>query len=270
MLKRTNLNFLMVIFISLSLISCSSDSSSSTEPSDNIPPTISFENLSDYDEVSGIFGVELKANDNNDILRIDLYIDDQFVDTKYDDEAYFSINCNDYSDDYHTLEAIAFDRSGNQASTSINIYTEYDFAPSNDGKIKVEISHYKELDPVDIYGYGDPYFVYEIRIDGVEYDTYVSNTWHDTHEINSTIGHTFNIPDNTREYQLVVYVYDEDEEGEDLLDYTHLDGNALIWTITTENSFVHDFTKTYNGEDDGSSSYDDDDCTITLSVSMID
>ena len=264
--------FQVILFLTVLLLSsCDSDSSGSTSPEiDTEDPTVSFNDISDGENVSGVFNVSINAYDNEEIEKITLYMDDEVIDHSYSSQYEFSVNCNDYLDGNHKLTAKAWDTSGNFSAKNIEINTTYDFAPYSDGQIKVTITHYKEIDPVDSYGYGDPYFIYEIRIDDEVYDTYTSQVWEDTYEINSEVSHTFNIPDDTREYQLVVYVRDKDTSGYDQLDYTHLSGSALIWTLKPDFSLTHDFTKTYNGEEDGSSNFDDDDCEITLKVKMID
>lgn len=238
---------------------------------DTEAPTVVFVGILDGEEVSGIFKVSINASDNKEIQKIALYLDDEEIGTSNSSQHEFSVNSNNYLDGNHTLTAKAWDTSNNFSVENIEVNTTYDFAPLADGQIKVSITHYKEIDPVDAYGYGDPYFIYELRINEEVYDTYTSQIWEDTYEIDFEVSHTFNIPDDTREYQLVVYVRDNDASGYDQLDYTDSpSGSAFIWTLKTDSHLTHDFTGTYNGEDDGSSNFDDDDCEITLKVEMID
>ena len=237
------------------------------QENDITDPTVSFGNIANGSNVSGVFNVEVEASDNNAIDKVQLYLDDNLINTQYNSQSQFTVNCNDFSDGTHILKAKAWDEAGNYASVSINVTTKYDFAPYSDGKIEIAITHYKELDPVDLYGYGDPYFIYILKINGVEYDRYTSQVWEDKNELNINISHKFNIPDDTREYQFIVYVMDDDGGDDDQLDYTDGSGKAYVWTMKTISSY--DFTEVYNGEDDGSSNFDDNDCKITLNVKMI-
>jgi len=264
MIKNILIFILSITLFSLS--SCSSDSSPTGSEGDTTNPTVSFENIQNGASVSGSLDISVKATDNGAVSKIALYIDNQKIGEFSGDNHNFTINCNDYSDGSHTLKAQAWDNTGNTGTTSINIQTIFDFAPNTDGKIKVSITHYKELDPVDLYGYGDPYFEYILKINGSEYDSFTSQVYDDTNELNTIISHTFNIPDKTREYQIIVRVFDEDGSVDDQLDYTPISGSAYIWTLAP---IANDFNEIYNGEDDGSANFDDNDCTITLKVETI-
>ncbi|MCK5051953.1 MAG: hypothetical protein KAS53_09540 [Candidatus Cloacimonetes bacterium] len=262
--KLLNGVLILLLFI---LISCSSDSTTGPE-NDTIDPTVSFGNIANGADVSGIFNVTVNASDNDEIDLVAIYLDGQKI-GEIDVSRYsFTINCNDYEDGEHTLQAKAWDRAGNIGITNIiTINTTFDFAPYSNGTIKVSITHYLQIDPVDIGSYGDPYFVYIIEINGNEFETFTSSIWQNTYEINTPIDYTFDIPDDTREYQLTVYVRDDDIVGYEELDYTPTSGYAYIWTL---DPITSDFSEIFNGEDDGSSGYDDNDCEITLNVNTLD
>ena len=263
-MKKIHKLFIGVLLLSVVLISCSSDS---TGPDDTTAPTVSIVNIANGAEVSGIFDVSINASDDNDVDVVAIYVDGQKIDEMSNSPYVFAINCNDFEDGTHTLQAKAWDEAENLGvSEIIGINTTFDFAPNSNGRIMVSITHYEQLDPVDLTSYGDPYFVYIIEINGVEYATYTSPIWQDTAEISSTISYTFDIPDDTREYQLIVYVRDDDTVGYEEMDYTPESGYAYIWTLEPVTS---DFYQVYNGEDDGSAGYDDNDCEITLHVNSI-
>ena len=62
----------------------------------------------------------------------------------------FTINCNDYEDGEHTLQAKAWDKAGNIGITNIiTINTTFDFAPYSNGSIKVSITHYQQIDQIE-------------------------------------------------------------------------------------------------------------------------
>lgn len=262
------LNGVLILILSV-LISCSNSptGSGNGNGNDTIDPTVSFENIANGAHVSGIFNVTVNATDNEEIDIVALYLDGQKIDEINVSRYQFSVNCNDYTDGSHTLQAKAWDKAGNIGITNIiTINTSFDFAPYTNGKIKVTISHYKQLDDLDIASYGDPYFVYIIEINDSVFETYTSPVWQDTQEINDDVDHTFDIPDNTKDYKLTVYVRDKDTVGYESIDYTPESGVAYYWTL---HPITSDFTETFNGEDDGSSGYDDNDCEITLKVETI-
>lgn len=258
--------FLVVLMM---VVSCSSEKSTSgpNVEEDTTPPTISFANIGNGQEVSGIFDVIVNASDNEEVLCVSIYFDDQQVGSCYSSPYSFSLNCNNYTDGEHNLQARVWDTSENFSVTdNITITTMYDFAPYSNGAIKVSISHFQELDPIDLTGYGDPYFIYSILIDDVEYERFTSDVFQNTTEINSLIEYCFDIPDNTREYCLDVIVADDDGVDYDLYDYTEASGQYYRWTLNPNSS---DFYHIYNGEDDGSAGFDDNDCVITLQVETI-
>jgi hypothetical protein len=267
---KTNYKLLSALIIILSMLMSCSDTptGNDNDTPDTVDPTVSFENIADGADVSGIFSVTVNATDNEEIDLVAIYMDGQKIDeidlSRFQTRFQFSIDCNDYTDGAHTLQAKAWDAAGNIGITNIiTINTMFDFAPHSNGKIEVSITHYQELDPVDTFGYGDPYFIYILDIDNVEFDVYTSPVYLNVTELNITISHVFDIPDNTREYKLTVLVRDDDTAGYDELDYTHLSGTAYVWTMEP---ITNDFMNTYSGEDDGSSGYDDNDCEITLEV----
>ncbi|MBN2829560.1 MAG: hypothetical protein JXR56_04500 [Candidatus Cloacimonetes bacterium] len=228
-------------------------------------PTVAFMNLPNGTTISTQRNIDVTAIDNNSIVNVKLYLDNQQIGQDTSSPYSFSLNPFDFTDGTHTLQARATDNAGNIGySENLSITINYDFAPNTNGRINVTISHYQELDPLDLTGYGDPYFVYEIEINNVVFDTYVSQTFSNTTVLNQNVSHIFDIPDNTREYKLTVWVYDEDTASDDLLDYTSVAGSAYYWNL---NPISGDFTDTYNGNDDGLN--DDKDCEITLSVDTL-
>jgi hypothetical protein len=258
------LSAVLVIILSM-LMSCSdSPTGNDNDTPDTVDPTVSFENIANGANVSGIFSVSVLATDNEEIDLVAIYLDGQKIDEIDLSRFQFSIDCNDYTDGAHTLQAKAWDAAGNIGITNIiTINTMFDFAPYSNGKIEVKISHYEQLDPLDIMSDGDPFFVYEIEINGNVFETYTSPTYQDTDEINTDIEHTFDIPDNTREYKLTVWVRDQEVSGYEEIDYTYLSGTWGYWEL---NPISSDWEAIYSGEDDGSAGYDDNDCEITLEV----
>ena len=229
-------------------------------------PVVSFVNLNNNDDLSGICTITVNATDNVDVASVQLLVNDQIIDEDYLSPFSFSFNCNDYDDGMQTFQAKAYDAVGNMGETNtVMANTEYDFAPNNNGRIKVSITNYQELDSFDLTGYGDPYFVYILEIDDVEFDTYTSVVFPNDNSLAGPISHTFDIPDNVREYKITVRVWDDDTSDDDQIDYTAANGYSYYWMMTPVDD---DFIETYNGEDDGISS--DKDCQITLQVETMD
>jgi hypothetical protein len=253
------------LLLAIILVSCSSDSTGPED--DTIAPTVSILDIPYGASFSGIFSVTVYVNDDNNVDTVALYLDGQNIASTTSSPYIFYVNCNDVEDGVHTLQAKAQDEAGNIGESEfVAINTTYDFAPYSNGQIRVSITNYQQLDQLDLSSFGDPYFVYIIKIDGDEFATYTSEIWLNTAEIHTTISHTFDIPDNVREYQLIVSVRDSDTIGYEDIDYTSQSGYAYIWTL---NPITSDFVGEFNGEDDGSSSFDDNDCEITLDVDTI-
>ncbi|MDA3887150.1 MAG: Ig-like domain-containing protein [Candidatus Delongbacteria bacterium] len=240
--------------------------------SDSAAPTVTIANLTNGQNVSGIFTINVDATDNTSINRVTLYIDGSSVETIYAKDTkgiyYFDVNFNSYSDGSRSVYAIAYDGSNNsETSNAISINSEYDFALYGNGVIRVSIDHYQELDPLDLTGYGDPYFEFNLYIDDVLYSQHFTSTSYDTQEINTPIYYDFDIPDKTRQVKISIKVWDEDGASDDIVDYCNEAGNYYIWTLSTlPNGNLLNYSNTYSGADDGQG---DDDCEITMSVKAL-
>lgn len=230
-------------------------------------PTVAITNLTNGQLVSGLLDINVDATDNIGIDHVSLYIDGTLVGTQTKNKAVFSftVNFNNYTDGSRSVYAVAYDTSNNsKTSNTYTINSEYDFTPYGDGKIRVSIDHYKELDPLDITGYGDPYFIFKLYINDVLYDEHTTATFTDTHEISTPVYYDFNIPDKTRQIKVSIFVYDEDGTTDDVVDYTEsAAGIAYQWTLNTLNLNV---TNSYSGADDG---LVEDDCELTRSIKSI-
>jgi hypothetical protein len=269
--------YLMFIIASLSAIlfltSCSSDSS--TDPGDDTPadttnPTVTL-NLTTNQNISGIYNIRVTANDDTDLYSLHLYVDGVQLEEKivgiYSGDFFFQINSMDYSEGNHSIYVRAFDAANNYADSDwkqVNML--FDFDPVNNGMIRVSVDNYQELDPLDLVGYGDPYFVFKIYdIDDVLLDQYTTSVYTDTNVINSAVYQDFDINDNLKQIKVVIQVWDDDGSTDDPVDYCPESGNYYIFTRTTNSGGVMlDWTVTYSGANDG---VGDDDCQITCSIS---
>jgi len=145
----------------------------------------------------------------------------------------------------------------------------WDFWPSGNGVIKMEITEYVEgsirsLDPFDC---GDPYFIISFT------STWNSNTdttgyYENTCQLlDQHIGFSFDVPDSLQNFSVSFDVWDYDAGSAN----DHIDiwpeapfGGVQVNLNTKTNTFP--YIRTYNGEDDGR---DENDASITVKVSLI-
>lgn len=269
MLKRVILVLLAVVSL-ITIVSCSDDDTSTSPSGDVTAPTVELR-LIDNHNISGIYNVLVDATDDEyNLYSVSLYIDGHLIEEKnpsYEGTFSFSVNSMDYTEGSHYMYAEATDEAGNFTRSSlIDVNMLYDFDPENNGMIRVGIDYYLELDPLDLTGYGDPYFIFELYIDDVLFDDYTSPTTWDTNEITSSIYYDFDIPDDTKQIKVAIKVMDEDGAVDDPVDYCPESGNYYIWTLSTySNGSPLDYSETYSGANDGQG---DDDCEITMFVSV--
>lgn len=273
MKKSTYVMFIIAsLFAMLFLTSCGSDSS--TDPADDTPtdttaPTVTL-NLVNNQNISGIYNIKVTAYDDTDLHSLYLYVDGVLLEEKiagtYSGDFFFAINSMDYSEGSYSIYVRAFDAANNSAvSDWREVNMLFDFDPVNNGMIRVSVDNYQELDPLDLVGYGDPYFVFKIYdINDTLLDEYTSSIYTDTNVINSAVYRDFDINDNLKQIKVVIQVWDDDGSIDDPVDYCPESGNYYIFTRTTySNGSMLNWTGTYSGANDG---VGDDDCQITCSI----
>jgi len=94
-------------------------------PSDTTPPTISIINPENNANISGIVEIIAEGDDDQELDKIQLYIDDEMVKEETMPSYYpypeviYSLNTSEYVIGEHTITAIAIDKANNNKSTSI-------------------------------------------------------------------------------------------------------------------------------------------------------
>ena len=183
MKKKYKLLSGILLLLAIILVSCSSDSTGPED--DTIAPTVSILDIPYGASFSGIFSVTVYVNDDNNVDTVALYLDGQNIASTTSSPYIFYVNCNDVEDGVHTLQAKAQDEAGNIGESEfVAINTTYDFAPYSNGQIRVSITNYQQLDQLDLSSFGDPYFVYIIKID----EFLINNSFH----TNKTISYIMN------------------------------------------------------------------------------
>ena len=151
-----------------------------------------------------------------------------------------------------------------------------DLSNGQDAWVRISVDSYEEgstrLDP-DWWGYpyylGDPYFQIKIDYDcDGDYDEEKeSEYFSDTFNIIDPFYGDFNIQDDFDEFKFVIFVYDDDDDGDELLDYTPSpNGKAYLHTIT-KSDLGNGKSWVYDGADDG---LDEKDCKLEYSITLVD
>jgi len=213
----------------------------------------------------GSVNITVEANDNVGVSEVELLIDGVVKSTDTSSPYSFNIDFSTYSEGVHSVVAKAYDSSDNWAlSNAVSITYEYDFAPSGDGYIKVEIIHYIEDGTLDALSNGDPYFIFQI-VAGDDSTVVRSETYNGRFELWNPYYYEYNIDDNTKDFSVSVWVYDEDTTVDEWVDYTPDSGSkAYRFNLNTQ---TLPFEQTYNGSDDGIPS--EPDCELQLRVSIV-
>ncbi len=262
------------LFAALTFLNSCSDSSSEPEdddPDDTTAPSVVV-NLISNQNISGIQNIRVTSTDDTDLYSLTLMVDGLTVESRSnittEGDFFFEVNSMDYSEGLHSITARAIDASNNIVTTDpISVNMLFDFDPDSNGLIRAGINYYKELDPLDITGYGDPYFVIKLYIDDVLFDTFTSAVTFDVYEISSSIYHDFDIPDATKQIKVSIQVFDEDDTADDIVDYCPESGNYYEWTFNTISSGVPlNYSNSYSGATDGMG---DDDCEITMFAKVL-
>ncbi len=93
-------------------------------PPDDTDPEVDLLSPTKGSLMSGNFGVEVVANDNVGIARVELFVDNRKYATEVDPPYSFVVNAADFENGKHKLRAYAFDAAGNRDNTkNIKILT---------------------------------------------------------------------------------------------------------------------------------------------------
>jgi parallel beta-helix repeat protein len=95
---------------------------------DNTSPTVSIEEPASNNTCHGLIGVAVKAADNREVGNVHVKLDNsQWSVTAYDSSTLlwkYELNTTSFSDGKHTIMALALDKAGNPATTSVEIFTD--------------------------------------------------------------------------------------------------------------------------------------------------
>lgn len=172
-----------------------------------------------------------------------------------------------YGDNPLGIDPDAFpdDPSEWRDSDSDGVGDNADFYDSGDGKIWIHISLYQGDGSADFWTSGDPYFV--IRVDTNNdgaYDVHAeSDVFVDTERLVDPYGLVINVNDGTPAVRFVIYVYDDDLDTSDVIDYTPSTAGTA-YSHLVEAPFASSWS--YDGDDDGLSEID---CELEYSISVI-
>ncbi|RKZ28052.1 hypothetical protein DRQ36_10955 [bacterium] len=265
-MERLAIVSMIICFLgSMLFIGCGKDDDDNgTGPSsDTEAPTVTITSPASGYTTSGSVIISVEATDNEEVSKVELLVDGSVKSTDTTSPYSFNIDFSSYSEGAHSVVAKAYDSSDNTAvSDAIIINYEYDFAPSGDGYIKAEIIHYIEDGTLDALSDGDPYFIFKI-VAGNDSTTVYSETFDGRFELWNPYFYEYNVDDNTKDFSVSVWVYDEDTTVDEWVDYTPDSGFAYRFNLNTQ---TLPFEQTYNGSDDGIPS--EPDCELQLRVSI--
>jgi len=254
------LAFVIVLFFG-----CSNDNPTGPDFNDTESPTVSITYPANLHVTYGTETLRADASDNDEISKVEFFVDGMLVGTDQTEPYEYSVDFSNYDEGTHSITAKAYDRSGNSAvSDPISVIYVYDFAPSGNGYIKVEIIHYIEDGTLDDFSDGDPYFIFKL-VWNDDSSTQYSEVFNGRYELWNPYFYEFDVDDNTKQFYLSVWVYDDDTADDDWVDYTpDPDGRAYRFTLDTRSL---PWEQTYDGSDDGVSS--EPDCELQIRVTIV-
>ncbi len=140
-----------------------------------------------------------------------------------------------------------------------------DFYDSGNGKIKISITLYQGDGSADYWTSGDPYFIIRVDTneDGVFDVSGESDVYVDTERVVNPYSLTVDINDGTPGIRFVIYVYDDDLDASDVIDYTPSTGGTA-YIIPVQSPFIGAWS--YDGDDDGLGEID---CELEYSISVV-
>lgn len=146
---------------------------------DDAPPSVAFTNIDNTSIVKGVVPIELRAEDDKGVAKVEVYIDDDFLG---DDNSFpFSISWDtmDFSDrTRHTIEARVVDIAGRTDSAKITVMTNNSYDPAvYIHSISPQVL-YQQATPVEMTIQPEVQIAKtELYIDNTLVDTDVSSPW---------------------------------------------------------------------------------------------
>jgi len=94
---------------------------SSAPVPDTTPPLVSITTPTDGEDVSGTFSVNVDSSDNVSVSKVEIYVDNSFLEQKLSEPYDFSVDAATLSEGTHSLMAVSYDTSDNSASSQVNV-----------------------------------------------------------------------------------------------------------------------------------------------------
>ncbi|MFQ5453833.1 MAG: FG-GAP-like repeat-containing protein [Candidatus Zixiibacteriota bacterium] len=132
-MRNSNYRLLLyiVLLISFSLLMIALSCSNPTDPVDTTDPQISITNPSDGDTLPKIFDITAAATDNEEVAKVEFYIDNQLLYTDSLTPWSYNWSTIDYADSgQHTIQVKAYDAAGNTGNSSVITITLENLAPA--------------------------------------------------------------------------------------------------------------------------------------------
>jgi hypothetical protein len=90
-------------------------------PGDDDPPTVRITSHEEGDAVSGTITIQANASDDKGISKVEFYIDGSLEKTDTSSPYRHNWNTTNYSDDFHTIKATAYDTANQKRSHQITL-----------------------------------------------------------------------------------------------------------------------------------------------------
>jgi M6 family metalloprotease-like protein len=117
--------------MTLSSITGTTTPMSVTITSTDAAPTVAFTNLTAGQTVYGTLGVDVTANDDNGVVRVELYGDADLVQTLAAPPFTFALDTTLFANGTHTIRAVAYDSIGLTGEAAVDVVFDNVFPPVN-------------------------------------------------------------------------------------------------------------------------------------------
>lgn len=91
------------------------------EPQDQSPPTVQITNPGNGSKVTGVISVNVAANDNVGVAKLELYVDGKLVSSTTSGSLTYKWNTNKVASGSHVISSVAKDKANNIGQTSIQV-----------------------------------------------------------------------------------------------------------------------------------------------------
>jgi thermitase len=129
---------------------------SNTPPADKEPPAVHITSPEDGSAANGQVAVTVSATDNSEVTEVQLYINGELHAWASEAPYDFSFDTAQYVDGAHTLQAFAYDSSGNKGESSINtVYVDNSDDTPDDPGIEEPVSDPEQVSVTSVTYFTD-------------------------------------------------------------------------------------------------------------------